>query len=71
MFLQNRVVRYVVSVVAFITTASGSLIIGVLLGSYAVKLGFPLGRVVITSASMAVAILLPAYVVKKLLVDYW
>jgi hypothetical protein len=69
--LRGRAVRYVVAVAAFITTGSFCMLTGVLLGAYALRLGFPLGRVIIVSASMALAVVLPAYIVKKLLVDYW
>lgn len=69
--LQNRVVRYIVAVVAFISTGSMSMFIGVISGAYVARLGFPLGRFILVSGSMVVAVVLPAYIVKKLLVDYW
>jgi hypothetical protein len=69
--LRNRVVRYILAVVAFIGTGSMSVSIGVLSGAYVATLGFPLGRFILVSGSMVVAVLLPAYIVKKLLIDYW
>lgn len=57
--------------VTFLTIGPMSLVIGVLLGVYVVRLGLPVVRMPIVTASMVVALVLPAYVVKRLLVDYW
>jgi hypothetical protein len=67
----NRIARYLIAVVASSTAAAASLVIGLIAGSYAIQHGIPNGFVMAVTISMVGVAALPAYIVKKLLVDYW
>ena len=67
----RRSIRYVVAVLASSASGTGSLALGLLGGKYLVDHGIAnsLGLAVIIS--MMGVVLIPTYIVKKLLVDYW
>lgn len=67
----NRTTRYLIAIVASSTAAAASLVMGLIVGSYAAKHGVPNGLVTAVTISMVGVTALPAYIVKKLLVDYW
>ena len=67
----NRIGRYLTAVVASSTAAAASLVTDLIVGSYAVQHGIPNGFVTAVTISMVGVAALPAYIVKKLLVDYW
>ncbi len=67
----RRSVRYLIACVASSVGAVGSLVTGLLVGRFAVEIGIANGFVTAVTISMLGVVAIPAYVVKKLLVDYW
>jgi uncharacterized membrane protein len=51
--------------------AVASLVTGLLVGRYAVEIGIAYGFVAAVTISMLGVVVIPVYVLKKLLVDYW
>ena len=67
----RRSIRYVIAVLASTAGAVASLTTGVLVGEYAANHGIANGLGLAVIISMMGVVLIPTYIVKKLLVDYW
>ncbi len=67
----RRSVRYLIACVASSVGAVASLVTGLLVGRFAVEIGIANGFVTAVTISMLGVVAIPAYVVKRLLVDYW
>ena len=67
----RRSLRYVIAVAASSAGAVASLISGLFVGKFAVEHGVANGFVTAVTISMIGVVVIPAYIVKKLLVDYW
>lgn len=67
----RRSVRYVIAVFLSSTGGAISLVSGLLIGKFAVKHGIASGYATAVTISILGVVAIPAYVVKKLLVDYW
>ncbi len=67
----RRVFRYVIAVIASSLGAAASLTSGLIVGRLAVEHGIANGFVAAVTLSIIGVVAIPAYVVKKLLVDYW
>jgi NADH:ubiquinone oxidoreductase subunit 4 (subunit M) len=67
----RRSIRYVIAVLASSAGAAASLALGVFVGEYLVNHGIANGYVTAITISLIGLVLIPAYIVKKLLVDYW
>ncbi len=67
----RRSVRYLIACAASSVGAVASLVTGLLVGRFAVEIGIANGFVTAVTISMLGVVAIPAYVVKKLLVDYW
>lgn len=67
----RRSLRYVIAVAASSAGAVASLTSGLLVGKFAVEHGIANGFVTAVTISMIGVVVIPAYIVKKLLVDYW
>jgi hypothetical protein len=64
-------IRYVIAVLASYAAAAGSLTLGLLGGKYLADHGIDNGVGLAVIISMFGVVLIPTYIVKKLLVDYW
>lgn len=67
----NRTGRYAMAVVASSVAAYGSLATGVIIGAYATQRGVPSGLVIAMIIGLVASVAIPAFIVKKLLVDHW
>jgi hypothetical protein len=67
----NRLTRYLIAIATSAIVALVSLTTGLLVGKYAVEHGIPWGFTASVTLAVVVLVLVPVYVVKKLLVDYW
>ena len=63
----QRLARYLIAVTASLISASASLVSG----SYAAQLGITGGWQTAVTISIIAVVVLPTYIAKKLLVDYW
>lgn len=67
----NRRARYLITTVASCAASASSLAAGLIVGSYATQHGVPTGLVAAVTISMRGMVIVPAYITKKLLIDYW
>ena len=67
----RRSIRYVIAVLASTAGAVASPTTGVLVGEYAANHGIANGLGVAMTLSILGTVVIPAIIVKKLLVDYW
>lgn len=67
----NRRARYLIATVASCAASASSLATGLIVGSCAARHGVPTGLVAAVTISMLGVVIVPAYIVKKLLIDCW
>ena len=67
----RRSIRYVIAMLGSYAGAAGSLTLGLFGGKYLAGHGVANGLGLAVIISMMGVVLIPAYIVKKLLVDYW
>jgi hypothetical protein len=67
----RRSLRYVIAVLTSSAGAAASITLGVFGGKYLVDHGMAYGYVAAVTISVVGVVLIPTYIVKKLLVDYW
>jgi hypothetical protein len=67
----NYLARYLIAVATSLSAASIIFLTGITIGKYAVQHGVPSGFAIATTLGIVGGVVAPAFIVKKLLVDYW